>query len=235
MKKLYTLILLATLNLSFAQDPQIFNTSWYLHNVIVNGVDNIPPNPNMNISFLTPTNLYADACNSLFGSVVFENNTTHFSGSNYGITLNICQDADAAIYQETYFSVFLDGVDSGSPWTSYFTYSISETEGVKTLIINSAFNKQAVYKTVTLSNQQLNKESFSFYPNPSEDFIEINLNTYLTNNTTLEIYNETGIIHKTEKLSVPQARIDTKDLASGIYFLKISNQNGTTVKKLIKK
>ena len=234
MKKLYILILVATLNFSFAQDPQIFNNTWYLHNVIVNGIDNIPPNSNMNMMF-SATSLSTNACNAMFGSVVFENNTTQFSFSNYSITLNICEDAAVAMYQEIYFPVFTDEIDTSPTFTSYFTYSISETEGVKTLIINSAFNKQAIYSNVALSTPQFNKESFSFYPNPSEDFIEIKLNNSPSINTTLEIYNEIGILYKTEKLTVTNTRIDTKNLASGIYFLKITTQNGITVKKLIKK
>ena len=234
MKKLYILILIATLNFSFAQDPQIFNNTWYLHNVIVNGEDTIPPNSNMILMF-SPTNLSANACNGLFGPVVFENNTTQFSFSNYSITLNLCEDADAAIYQEIYFPVFTDGIDTSPAFTSYFTYSISETEGVKTLIINSAFNKQAVYSDVALSTSQFNKESFSFYPNPSEDFIQINLNNSFTKSTTLEIYNNIGILQKTEHLTNTITQVDINNLATGIYFLKITSETGTSVKKLIKK
>lgn len=234
MKKLYILILIATLNFSFAQDPQIFNNTWYLHNVIVNGEDTIPPNSNMILMF-SPTNLSANACNGLFGPVVFENNTTQFSFSNYSITLNLCEDADAAIYQEIYFPVFTDGIDTSPAFTSYFTYSISETEGVKTLIINSAFNKQAVYSDVALSTSQFNKESFSFYPNPSEDFIEINLNNSFSKSTALEIYNNIGILQKTEHLTNTITQVDINNLATGIYFLKITSETGTSVKKLIKK
>ncbi|WP_432673049.1 T9SS type A sorting domain-containing protein [Flavobacterium sp. SM2513] len=234
MKKLYTLFFLTTLNFSFAQDPQIFNNTWYLHNVIVNGADTIPPNSNMILMF-SPTNLSTNACNSLFGPVVFENNTTQFSFSNYSITLNLCEDADAAIYQEIYFPVFTDGIDSSPAFTSYFTYSISETEGVKTLIINSAFNKQAIYSDVALSTSQFNKESFSFYPNPSEDFIEINLNNSFTKSTTLEIYNNIGILQKTEHLTNTITQVDINNLATGVYYLKITSETGTSVKKLIKK
>lgn len=234
MKKLYILILIATLNFSFAQDPQIFNNTWYLHNVIVNGEDTIPPNSNMILMF-SATNLDTNACANLFGEVVFENNTTEFSFLNYGITLSFCDDADAAIYEQIYFPVFTDGIDTSPAFTSYFTYSISETEGVKTLIINSAFNKQAIYSDVALSTSQFNKESFSFYPNPSEGFIEINLNNSFTKSTTLEIYNNIGILQKTEKLTTTTSRIDINNLASGIYFLKITTENGTSVKKFIKK
>lgn len=235
MKKFYTIILLATLNFSFAQDPLLFNTTWYLHNVVVNGVDNIPPTSNMNLHFFTPTDLTTDACNIMFGSVAFENNTNQFSFSNYAITLNFCNNTELAIYQEIYFPVFIDGVDSGPPWSSYLTYSISEFEGIKTLIINSAFNKQAIYKNVMLSKERFKSTDFSFYPNPSEDSIEINIHDAFSKNTVLEIYNELGILCKTENLISDKTRMELRDFGSGIYFLKIKTNEGTTVKKLIKK
>jgi hypothetical protein len=116
-----------------------------------------------------------------------------------------------------------------------FTYSIIDLNSTLTLIVNSPFNKQAVYGNAILSDEQYDNVSFNFYPNPSEDFIEINLKNTLTNNTTLEIYNEIGTLHKTEKITATKTQIDTNDLASGIYFLKITSGNGTSVKKLIKK
>lgn len=235
MKKLYTLILLVTLNFSFAQDPQLFQNFWFLQNLIVDGVDNIPPNSNMNLNFDSPTNFYTKGCNTISGTVTFENNTTNFSATPLAISLDFCLDTAAENYQNTYFAFFGWG-NVTNPSTPYnFTYTITEALGLKTLTITSEFNQQAIYTDIVLSKQQFDKETFSFYPNPSEDFIEINLKNTLTSNTTLEIYNNIGILQKTEKLTITTSRIDTQNLASGIYFLKITTENGTSVKKLIKK
>ncbi|MDD3003587.1 T9SS type A sorting domain-containing protein [Flavobacterium sp.] len=235
MKKLYTLILLASLNFSFAQDPQLFQNFWFLQNVIIDGVDNFPPNSNMYLNFDSATYFHTKACNTMAGQVAFENNFTNFSASNYTFTLDMCLDTAAENYQNTYFPFF--GEENGtSPSTTYnFTYTITEALGLKTLIITSEFNQQAIYTDIILSKQQFEKEAFSFYPNPSEDFIEINLNNTLTNNTTLDIYNNIGILHKTEKLTANTTQIYISNLASGIYFLKITSENGISVKKLIKK
>ncbi len=235
MKKFYTLILLTTLNFSFGQDPQLFNTTWYLQDVIVNGNSNIPPNSNMYLYFTSPTSFYTQACTSMSSSVIFDNNNTNFSASNYTYTLDMCFDAAAQTYQDIYFPFFSSGTSSGNIPTFNFTYTVSESENIKTLIITSSVNQQAIYSNINLSNDSFDKEVFSFYPNPSEDFIDINLNNAFTNNTTLEIYNEIGILHKTETLTATTARIDIKNLPSGIYFVKITTEKGTTVKKLIKK
>jgi hypothetical protein len=232
MKKLYTLILLAALNFSFAQDPQIFNNTWYLKYITLDNVTHYPPNPNITLNFNSSNSFITDPCNYLAGSVLFENNYTNFSTSEYVMSLILCPDETLGTFEGIYFPFFTDNF-STNPVN--FTYSIIDLTGQLTLFINSEFNKQAVYGNDALSTQQFNNESFSFYPNPSEDFIEINLNNSLAKNTTLEIYSNIGILQKSERLTATTTQIDINNLASGIYFLKISNQNGTTLKKLIKK
>ena len=232
MKKLYTLFLVATLSFSFAQDPQILNNTWYLKYITVDGVTHSPPNPNITLNYNSSNSFITDPCNYLAGSVLFENNYTNFSTSNYAMSLIQCADETLGMFENIYLPIFSNSFITTSV---NFTYSIIDLSGLLTLFIDSEFNKQAVYGNDQLSTQQFNKESFSFYPNPSQDFIEINFNTTLTNNTTLEIYNNTGIIQITETIKATTTQIDIRNLASGIYFLKITNQNGITIKKLIKK
>jgi heat shock protein HslJ len=232
MKKLYTLILLATLNFSDAQDPQIFNNTWYLQHITVDGVTTVAPTSNITLNFSAPNSFITSPCNYLAGLVLFENNNTGFSISNYVMSLIICPNQALQNFEDMYFLFFSSGNGSNP---ANFTYSIIDSNSTLTLIVNSAFNKQAVYGNSILSNEQYDKVSFNFYPNPSEGFIEINLKNTLTSNTTLEIYNEIGILHKTEKITATKTQIDTNDLASGIYFLKITSENGTSIKKLIKK
>lgn len=228
-------MMLAMINFSFSQDPRIFENNWYLTNVIINGVNNFPPISNMNINFISPINFYAHACNTMWASVTFENNNTNFSATNYSYTLDFCGNTLAENFQNIYFPFFLNGSEP-NPSNNYdFTYNISEFQGVRTLIINSMFNQQAVYSSVMLSNESFEKLDFSLYPNPSEDYIEIQLNNEFTNNVSLELYNQIGLICKTEKLFSSKTRIETGDLSSGIYFVKIKTENETIVKKLIKK
>jgi hypothetical protein len=235
MKKLYTLILLATLHFSFAQNPQLFSNTWYLHHVIVNGVTHYPPNPYMSLNFSSPTSFYTTACNTLAGTANFENNFTHFSATDYTITLEICEDAAAGSYQNTYFNFFGWGNGTSTTTPNNFTYSIIDLSGLLTLFINSEFNQQAVYSNVMLSDERFDTVDFSFYPNPAEDYIAINLNNTVANNTSIVIYDKLGVLCKTATLLSDETRIDVRDLSSGIYFLKIKTSKGTTIKKLIKK
>lgn len=226
--------MLTIVNLSFSQDSRIFENVWHLTNVIVNGVNNIPPNGNMNINFTSPTNFYAYACNTMYASVTFENNNTNFSASNYGYTLDLCYNPPAENYQNIYFPFFFDG-NNPNPLTIYnFTYNISELLGVRTLIINSMFNQQAVYSSVMLSYDDFEKLDFSFSPNPSKDYLEINLNNGFTENAIAEFYNEIGQICKTVNLNQDNTKIEINNLSSGIYIVKIKAKNEVLTKKFIK-
>jgi hypothetical protein len=231
MNKIYTLLMITIVNLSFSQDTRIFENVWHLTNVIVNGVNNIPPNGNMNINFASPTDFYAYACNTMHASVVFENNDTNFSASNYSYTLDFCNNPPAESYQNIYFPFF----GEHNPVNVYnFTYSITELMGVRTLTINSMFNQQAVYSSVMLSNENFEKIDFSFSPNPSKDYIEINSSNEFTENIIVEFYNEIGQICKSVKLNNSHTKIELNNLSSGIYIVKLKTENKTVTKKLIK-
>lgn len=233
MKKIYILVLLASMNISFSQDARLFDNYWYLTNIIENGESYIPPTANMGISFDSQM-FNAHACLDMSATVTFENNTTNFSATNFQYCLCMCFNPLADAYETNKYFPLLN--NEGNPLTiNYFTYSISELLGVKTLVINSAFNKQAIYSNVMLSNKRFEKLDFSFYPNPSSEFIEIKLNKELTNTATVAFFNEIGLICKTEKLIANTTRIETKDLSKGIYFVKIKTGNETITKKLIKK
>lgn len=233
MKKIYTLTLLTIMNFSFSQDTRLFDNYWYLTNIIENGVSNIPPTANMGISF-DPPMFYAHACLNMSATVTFENNTTNFSATNFQYCLCMCNNPSADAYETNKYFPFLNNSNDQTT-INYFTYSISESQGVKTLSINSTLNKQAIYSSVMLSNASFEKLDFNLYPNPSAEYIEIKLNNELTNNGTLELYNEIGLLCKTEKLISNTTRMETKDLSSGIYFVKMKTENETITKKLIKK
>src|SRR5690606_13112224 len=84
-----------------------------------------------------------------------------------------------------------------------------------------------------ISAQETN--TFSIYPNPakSELFLTSKNNS---GNLKLIIFNLEGRLLNTQNLNFEnQTSIDVSNLSSGIYFLNIEDENGTTtVKKFIK-
>ncbi|MBW2961424.1 T9SS type A sorting domain-containing protein [Mesonia aestuariivivens] len=81
----------------------------------------------------------------------------------------------------------------------------------------------------TMSLDKINLNTFKIYPNPSENFIAIH-----TELKFLEyaIYDRLGKrIAKGELLD----KIEISNLASGLYFLELSNENSKAMEKFIKK
>ena len=76
--------------------------------------------------------------------------------------------------------------------------------------------------------------AFSIHPNPAKN--ELFLNSNNNGNLTLNIFNTTGKLLSTQKLELEnQSSIAISQLATGIYFLNIQDENGnTTIKKFIK-
>ena len=84
--------------------------------------------------------------------------------------------------------------------------------------------------TGTLSNESFeNKKTIKVYPNPVKDKVEV---TALEEIESLQLISITGInIKQIQNTTV----MDMSELASGVYFLKITTKdNAISVKKIIK-
>jgi hypothetical protein len=229
MKHLYLSLALLLCQLSFAQDSRLFDNPWFLTNVIKNGTDHVPPRGNMGVTFDSPMSMIVQGCLPMMANVTFENNSTNFSATNFQLCLCFCTDSEAEAYEGVYFPFFTPNFELES--VQEFTYTISVQGEVKSLIINSMFNEQAIYSSIPLSNESFEKAEFSLSPNPANDFITITYNSQPNPNQKVQIYNTLGKLCKTGHLTSVQTKIETSDLSSGIYFLKI---DGREIKKFVK-
>lgn len=85
----------------------------------------------------------------------------------------------------------------------------------------------AVTVTVTLSNNEVNKLSFSMYPNPASEMITIEMDSEVK---TVEIYS----IHGQKVQTSNTKSVVLNNLAAGIYFVKVEDVDGlNSTKKLI--
>ncbi|MEN8702689.1 MAG: sulfatase-like hydrolase/transferase, partial [Polaribacter sp.] len=87
---------------------------------------------------------------------------------------------------------------------------------------------------VTLSANSIHKINFNIYPNPTEKFFNLELNE--TN--TIEEVTIFSIGGKLIKKIIPKelnTKIDVSYLNSGVYIIKVKNEGGISIKKLIKK
>jgi hypothetical protein len=87
----------------------------------------------------------------------------------------------------------------------------------------------------TLSNQNFDLQNIVLYPNPSNGIF--NLVSGANEITEIEIYDLTGKVIWTKKefeLSNSDIQINLSSVSQGIYFVKITADNQSTVKRIIK-
>jgi len=124
---------------------------------------------------------------------------------------------------------------AGISYTPYPVTLSNSNPGVSNLSININNNGAVI---TGIEDAELNQASVGeFYPNPATDEAFINIQNFNNNNVNVTIYNQTGVkISSTEyRLSGTQRiALNSRDLSSGIYFVKIGNNNGlNTMRKLV--
>lgn len=94
---------------------------------------------------------------------------------------------------------------------------------------------QKVYDDYVLLNLPSNNfTNFTVYPNPATSQIVLMVSNELSKNAQLEVFNALGQL--VSQSFLPESReLDISGFTSGIYFLKVSDGNQATVKKVIKK
>jgi hypothetical protein len=231
MKYTYIFLILLVQTFSFAQDPKLFENNWFLTNLIIDGSENLPPLNTIDLTFNEQTSIVTTSgtnCNELFGEVLFtENNFSNFSLTNWSYTNLFCPEIN--YYENLYFSFFTQ-----SSFNNQYTYSITELNNVRTLTVNSMFNKQAIYSSQMLSNIEYSTFDFSIYPNPASEFINFSFNNQSFENAQIEIYDNLGRLCKTKILKSNQEKIDIQNLTSGIYLIKLETKTGIIIKKINK-
>ena len=90
------------------------------------------------------------------------------------------------------------------------------------------------YEVKTLGTKDFDLEnSLKLYPNPTTDFVTVELSAL--DNAKLKILDVNGQFILLKELKTTSNTINISHLASGVYLFEISNDNGKTIKKVIKK
>lgn len=132
-------------------------------------------------------------------------------------------------YRLEVYDAYGDGINSG--YGSGF-FKLMAADGTQIFKDNGKFGAQATYMVDVLypaGIEEVTAEN-SIYPNPATDQITINSND---NVQRVEIYNMQGQLVKAETGAVNN--ISVKDLANGMYTLKLTTDNGTSIHKIVKK
>ena len=84
------------------------------------------------------------------------------------------------------------------------------------------------------SNKTKDNEAI-LYPNPTSNEITINFNEPITEQTSLEISDETGrmIYTNTLEIGISEFNWNTKDLSNGMYLCVVRNKNSSRTYKIM--
>ena len=140
----------------------------------------------------------------------------------------------------------------GAQWTgtnttvTNYTYPLNAFSTASNIIFRIVFHSDEAENKLgvnidnfvingTLSNQNFALENVMVYPNPSKGIFNISLGNVKP--TAIDVYDLTGkiILSKSAfQSSNIETSIDLSNAATGIYFVKISADNQSTVKRIIK-
>lgn len=109
-------------------------------------------------------------------------------------------------------------------------YTATALTGQSSTLTASASGNKNNFTVVGFKENSLADASISLYPNPANEFLHITL-TSLSNPLKIEIYNQLGQCIYTKNF---ENKIDVSAFPSGIYFMEIKNDKGTSRKKFIK-
>ena len=86
---------------------------------------------------------------------------------------------------------------------------------------------------LSVQDQNLTAEELKVYPNPTDSYINLEINT--SSISKVSVFDMTGKLIETTKHSANQVRLDTNSLNSGNYFLKVETSKGSIFKRFIKR
>ena len=112
-----------------------------------------------------------------------------------------------------------------------FTFGQSQRQQAHFNSIINSFNQA----TLSNSNEFEKNTSFSVYPNPSKGVFTILFSEYLPN-FSVDVIDQSGRIvfkNKYDNQYNLEQKINLDNVASGIYFVKVSSDEGDLVKKII--
>lgn len=145
-------------------------------------------------------------------------------------TINITKILDKGCY-----TFVIKDADSDGLCCTYGdgSYELTNVTTNTVLATGASFNSEETknFCVGNTNNLKINPDDSGFYiyPNPAKDFIRIQLNDY--NNSSFKIVNKIGQIIKAGMVS--KNKIELNGLPSGLYFISVTSDTKTQIKKFI--
>lgn len=217
---------------NYAQDSQLFDYTWYLEKMIIEGEDYFPPQNaelhSISLIFQQIEDEYAftsTVCVSFGGFIEFNADTFLFL--EFGGTLEECGEQENYNYENLYKDFYAQHS------TDLFSYLIETNNDSKTLTITNSDGNQAVYGNQQLFTQEILQDNIIIFPNPVKDklYIKNSRNGYFV----IKISDAHGQLLSQQKVYLGEVEIDFSTYVKGVYLVIIESENKILkTKKIIK-
>ncbi|WP_417558978.1 T9SS type A sorting domain-containing protein [Mesoflavibacter zeaxanthinifaciens] len=218
---------------SFSQDPRLFENTWYLHVLVINGIENNPPTnnevPYVPAEFIESNSFSTSVCGSDGLGQIIYNGPTAFTLQNINFFTNTCVDDSNQNFDELYQLFWIYNLAGNS------SYTITDVGMNRTLTIVNSNGDEAIYGNGLLSTSTIDVNSFSIFPNPAKDIIYIKKRKN-TSISKIRIFDINGkLVCSITSFNKDIQKLDIQSLHNGIYFLSIkNNRNQFFIQKIIK-
>lgn len=226
------IFIFVSLQTLFAQDPQLTDNQWYVDYLEIDGTiiespisglgifnTNIDFKATMFLAVVDPESDY------LFGDIAYDVPNNAFTFTNMGITLPGCQAyCDFAI---DYFNL-LGGDLIEIEWN--YLVEEQQDESLRLTLTNSNGDRAVYNDFPPLGMDQFDASSIVVFPNPVSE--QLFITSEIGRIEGIELYNNQGQRLKFEHFA--EGVVDLSHLAAGHYFVVVTSEYGSVVKKLLK-
>ena len=241
--KITVLTALLITGLGFSQiEPLLYEFPWFLDTMNVDGVIYHEP-INDEIPFITlefseaTPNFLSAICDSAEGEIISVAPFSSFSfPSGLNITSQECDDEGNETFENLYFNdIFLDNIDQPFEYGIYIIDSQIPTYGL--LITAADGNWVNYFDKVVLSVPTNELSNVAIFPIPMTETLNLKFFNDITFPVKVSLIDASGRLFLAKNLDqvANSHQLDVQSVPSGLYFIKIEDQNGNqTIKKIIK-
>ncbi|MDN3677087.1 T9SS type A sorting domain-containing protein [Flavobacterium paronense] len=139
--------------------------------------------------------------------------------------------SNAALLNNTYTQITVPAWTAPAAGTYYFGFNDNSALATTTAATTMRFD--TVNFTSVLGTSDFLSSKFSVFPNPVTNVINFsnNANALVS---TVEMTDMNGRVIKSDKVNATEGQISVSDLATGMYMMKITTDQGVAVKKIVK-
>ncbi len=221
----------------YAQDPELFEHTWYFQEGELNGEIFYPLSYfTGNIDFYADLiEVYHNYCEEGFASLIdYDLVENEFLLDFVEVVLiGVCSENEDLDFMNKHYSIY-GTMDGTGAVKNPFVYIIESVGDNYQLTVENGNGDWAVYNSVLLSLSTFHQNSFTLYPNPVKEVLQIN--TSSSEMVKASIYDINGKLLQTHSLENIVSSIDVKALKQGMYFVVFESETGERVsKKFVKK